>query len=518
MSNISLSRLPVNAWLRVLVEIALISGFLFFLLPQTLHTPMSEELTPATLFLIICCSYWGAVRLPWGKGYGVEFGHLLVVGTAVCLGIAPTILLLDKWPIQVENDAGLGNILIVFILTDFVYLNFRITIWFWRQWNDLRKKRLLWSYTHTQILLVFLAIMFLLVTSGISSAVQANNGEFSPKVLLTYLLNSLVEILPLFAAAAFSTLFFVVIFALPLVFVSYLLTRTTIGRLEDLTASTAELRAGDLTTRVTVTGEDEVAQLQDNFNQMAADLEKTVAELEQERDRVAGLLKVQHELTASVSHELRTPIATIQGYLQPAIERLSDSTDAATQKDLEIIAGETERLRQLIDDLFALSRAEVDQLTLNIQATDVTVIAQRIVEIWQPLAWQQQKVDVVHQSESGAHIALVDGSRLEQILTNLVHNGTRHTPPGGIVAVSTSANDQWIIIEVKDTGEGIAPDALPFIWQPFYRGEANGRSSDRQTGLGLALVKTMTEAMGGQVHVTSQLGVGSCFQIQFPKT
>ena len=174
-------------------------------------------------------------------------------------------------------------------------------------------------------------------------------------------------------------------------------------------------------------------------------------------------------------------------------------------------------MRKLIDDLFALSRAEVEQLTLNIQATDVTVIAQRIVEIWQPLAWQQQKVDVVHQSESGAHIALVDGSRLEQILTNLLHNGTRHTPPGGIVAVSTSAHDQWITIEVKDTGEGIAPDALPFIWQPFYRGEANGRFSDRQTGLGLALVKTMTEAMGGQVHVTSQLGVGSCFQIQFPK-
>lgn len=505
------------SWLRTLLEVVAVSAVLFFLLPQTTTKTIGDELPAATMFFIVCCAFWGAARLQWPTARWVEVGMIAGMGTAVSIGILPAIFLLGKWPIQVEGDAGLGNMLIVFVLSSFVYLNMRITFWFWVQWNALRKKRLLWSFTHIQIILAFLAILVLVTVTEFTAWLQNWQGEPLIPLFFPYALNVFVEILPIFSVLAISSLFFVTIFALPLVFVSYLLTRGTIGRLENLAEGTAKLRAGDLSTRVPVTGEDEVAQLQENFNQMAADLEKAMAQLEQERDRVAGLLKVQHELTASVSHELRTPIATIQGYLQPALDQLSTTDDATLHKDLEIIAGETERLRKLIDDLFALSRAEVDQLTMNIQPTDVTTIVQHIVAIWQPLSWQQQKVEVVHQAETGTHTALVDGNRLEQILTNLVHNGTRHTPPGGIVALSTTANENWVIIEVKDTGEGIAPDALPLIWQPFYRGEENGRSSDRQTGLGLALVKTMTEAMGGQVHVTSQLGAGSCFQIQFPK-
>ncbi len=505
------------SWLRTLFEVVVLSAILFFLLPQTNATTIGDELPAATMFFIVCCAFWGVARLQWQTERGMEVGMIAGMGTAVSIGMLPAIFLLGKWPIRVENDTGIGNILIIFVLSSFVYLNMRITFWFWVRWNDMRKKRLLWSFTHIQIILAFLAILTLVFTTEFSTLLQNRQGDPLIPLLFSYAVDVFVEILPIFSVLAISSLFFVTIFALPLVFVSYLLTRGTIGRLENLAEGTAKLRAGDLSTRVPVTGEDEVAQLQENFNQMAADLEKAMAELAQERDRVAGLLKVQHELTASVSHELRTPIATIQGYLQPALDQLSATDDATLQKDLEVIAAETERLRKLIDDLFALSRAEVDQLTMNIQATDVTAIVQHIVAIWQPLSWQQQKVDVVHQAETGTHTALVDGNRLEQILTNLVHNGTRHTPPGGIVAISTAADDRWVTIEVRDTGEGIAPDALPFIWQPFYRGEENGRSSDRQTGLGLALVKTMTEAMGGHVNVTSQLGEGSCFQIQFPK-
>ena len=327
------------SWLRTLIEVVILSTVLFFLLPQIPAKTIGDELPAATMFMIICCAFWGTARLQWQTERRMEVAMIAGMGTAVSIGILPAIFLLGKWPIRVEGDAGLGNMLIIFVLTSFVYLNMRITFWFWVQWNVMRKKRLLWSFTHIQIILAFMAISVLVIATESAAILQNWQGEPLIPLFFSYALNVFVEILPIFSVLAISTLFFGVIFALPLMFVSFLLTRNTIGRVEDLAKGTAELRAGDLTTRVTVTGEDEVAQLQDNFNQMAADLEKTVAELEQERDRVAGLLKVQHELTASVSHELRTPIATIQGYLQPAIERLSDSTDAATQKDLEIIAG-----------------------------------------------------------------------------------------------------------------------------------------------------------------------------------
>ncbi len=251
---------------------------------------------------------------------------------------------------------------------------------------------------------------------------------------------------------------------------------------------------------------------------MAADLEQAIADLEQERDRVAGLLRVQHELTAAVSHELRTPVATIQGYLQPALERTEEAADSDIHNDLVIINAEVGRLKKLIDDLFALSRADMEQLTLTIEPTDVSAVVRRIAAVWQPLSWRQRRVDVICQPEPGEHIALVDVNRLEQILTNLVHNAVRHTPPGGIVVVITGSDDEWVAIDVRDTGEGISAEALPFVWEPFYRGEGNGGLDDGRTGLGLTLVKSMTEAMDGKVRVESQPGQGSCFEVRLPKS
>jgi signal transduction histidine kinase len=110
-----------------------------------------------------------------------------------------------------------------------------------------------------------------------------------------------------------------------------------------------------------------------------------------------------------------------------------------------------------------------------------------------------------------------DRIRLEQILTNLLRNGIRHTPPGGIVAVVVSQIDDWIQVEVRDTGEGIAPKDLPLIWGRFYRGSGGQPNAESGAGLGLALVKELTETMGGTVAVESTLGEGSVFTVCLPK-
>jgi signal transduction histidine kinase len=194
---------------------------------------------------------------------------------------------------------------------------------------------------------------------------------------------------------------------------------------------------------------------------------------------------------------------------------------ASLRRDLEVMEGEVLRLQRLIDDLFTLSRLEVEQLTMACRPTDVAPVVKRIVDAMAPLAWDSGRVQVVAEPADDVSPACVDESRLEQILANLVRNGIRHTPPGGIVVVAAAdeASEDGasvVRIEVRDTGEGIAPEELPHIWERFYRGE-NARSDDgRGAGLGLALVKELAEAMGGSVEVDSVVGEGSRFVVRLP--
>ncbi|HVB26079.1 MAG TPA: HAMP domain-containing sensor histidine kinase [Ktedonobacteraceae bacterium] len=169
------------------------------------------------------------------------------------------------------------------------------------------------------------------------------------------------------------------------------------------------------------------------------------------------------------------------------------------------------RLQGLIEDLFTLSRAEVGKLTLRCEPTNICLLVQRAVDARAPLAWQSGRVEVVAHISSTLPDALVDAGRLEQVLQNLLHNAVRHTPPGGIVAVAVMVEGDALVIQVKDTGEGIAANDIPHIWERFY--QASGTQRSGGAGLGLALVKELVEAMHGTITVASTLGEGSCFTI-----
>jgi signal transduction histidine kinase len=238
------------------------------------------------------------------------------------------------------------------------------------------------------------------------------------------------------------------------------------------------------------------------------------AELEAERDRVVGLLAARRQLIAGVSHELRTPVATVRGYLEAAL-RLDGAVPPELRGDLETMEREVGRLQRLIDDLFTLSRAEVGRLTVRSEPTNVGAIVQHLVDAQAPLAWHQRRVQVVTQLESDVPPAQVDAARLEQIVSNLVNNAVRHTPPGGLVAALVAPEPLSIRVEVRDTGEGISPDELPHVFERFYR----GHDSDTRggAGLGLALVKELAEAMGGSVEAASTPGEGSCFTVRIPR-
>jgi len=407
------------------------------------------------------------------------------------------------------------------------YLLCRAAVLVWPAWDRQRRARLLWALTHAQLvagLTLAAGVAALLTLLAAAAYFTSPYGPpFGPEslpegagpaaIFLTWLttrvLAPVTGILGLGLAA-------LVVILPPAALISYFALRRTTRRLEELVTATSALRAGDLAARVPVTGEDEVARLQADFNAMAAELERTLRELEEERDSVARLLQARRELVAAVSHELRTPVTTLRGYLESVLAHWDGAPPEMLRQDLEVMASEIERLQRLIDDLFTLSRAEIGRLPLAIQPTDVAALVRRCVEAVAPLAWERGRVEVLADAQAALPPALVDPDRIEQVVRNLLANAVRHTPPGGLVLLSAMADRDRLIVQVKDTGEGIPLEDLARIWDRFYRG-SNAREQDQGgAGLGLALVKELTEAMGGSVVVESVPGEGSCFTLHLP--
>ncbi|MCM8749661.1 HAMP domain-containing histidine kinase [Thermomicrobiaceae bacterium CFH 74404] len=407
------------------------------------------------------------------------------------------------------------------------YLLCRAAVLAWPAWDRLRRTRLLWALTHAQLVAGLTLAMgvaaLLMLLAAAAYFTSPYEPPFGPESLpegagpaATFLTWLTTRVLAPVTAILGLGLAALVLILPPAAVISYVALRRTTRRLEELATATSALRAGDLAARVPVNGEDEVARLQADFNAMASELERTLNELQEERDAVARLLQARRELVAAVSHELRTPVSTVRGYLESALAHWNGIPPATLRQDLEVMASEIERLQRLIEDLFTLSRAEIGRLPLAIQPTDVAALVRRCAEAVAPLAWERGRVEVLAETQAALPPALVDPDRLEQVVRNLLANAVRHTPPGGLVLLSALAEDSALIIQVKDTGEGIPSEDLARIWDRFYRG-GNARERDESgTGLGLALVKELTEAMGGSVAVESIPGEGSCFTLRLP--
>jgi signal transduction histidine kinase len=383
------------------------------------------------------------------------------------------------------------------------FLVFRLGVRLCLFWNQLRRRHLLWALTHAHIMLVaFCAglLIFLLEVFLIFSLRSLDMMLLVPTTLGLLVLGviGLALVVP------------------PSVLFSYFVMRRTTDRVKTLAQATSLLQRGHYTVRVPVVGEDEVAQLQSDFNMMAAELERSVRELQAERDRVTALLRQRRELIANVSHELRTPMATLRGYLETSLIHWNEQEQPppTLQQDLQIMEEEVIRLQTLVEDLFTLASAEVGKLTLQCKPTDVSSLVQHIVSTAASLVWHSGKIEIVADIADELPAVLADPVRLEQVLRNLLHNAFRHTAPGGIIGVTASAEAPFVVLHVKDTGEGIDPAELPHVWQRFYQASSANARAHGGLGLGLALVKELVEEMGGSVAVESRPGEGSCFTVR----
>jgi signal transduction histidine kinase len=240
----------------------------------------------------------------------------------------------------------------------------------------------------------------------------------------------------------------------------------------------------------------EFGQLATAFNQLAA--------------RLAAIEASRHRMLSDLAHELRTPVATIEAYLDAADDGVSvPGEDPAT-----VLRAQTGRLRRLVDDLAAVTRAE--ELPLTRRPASPAALAAAAVGAARP-RYAGKRVTLSARCPPGLPRLDVDADRIGQVLANLLDNALRHTPPGGAVTVGARAAGPAVVLSVADTGEGVAAEALPHLFERFYRGDA-ARARDRGgSGIGLAIVRAVVTAHGGRVAAASPgPGGGTTVEVTLP--
>jgi two-component system OmpR family sensor kinase/two-component system sensor histidine kinase BaeS len=266
--------------------------------------------------------------------------------------------------------------------------------------------------------------------------------------------------------------------------------------LADVMAAADDVAEGDLSVRVPVHGPGEFGQLARSFNRMAEELERA------DRQR--------RNLTADVAHELRTPLHVIQGNL----EGILDGVYEPTAEHIGATLDETRVLRRLVDDLRTLSLVETGQLPLVWEPVEV---AELLADVGTSFSGQAEAAGIDLRVEVDGDPARMtvtaDVGRLEQVLNNLMVNALRHTPSS-----AEGPSYDGVRIIVCDTGEGIPPEDLPYVFDRFWRGDRSRSHADGAgSGLGLTIARQLVQAHGGHIGVESEPGQGTTFTVELPK-
>jgi signal transduction histidine kinase len=255
---------------------------------------------------------------------------------------------------------------------------------------------------------------------------------------------------------------------------------------------------GDLSIRVPEGHPGEFGRLAASFNHMVEELQRS----DQRR----------RNLTADVAHELRTPLHIIQGNL----EGFLDGVYEPTEEHLNATLDETRLLSRLVEDLRTLSLAEAGQLPLHLETVDV---GELLADVRTSFSGQAEAagVEVRVEMDNAPLTITADIGRLDQVVGNLMSNAVRHTPSGGTILLRAAPIEGWVRIAVRDTGEGIPPEDLPYIFDRFWRGDrARMRGSGAGSGLGLAIAQQLVRAHGGRIGVESAAGKGTTFTLELP--
>jgi len=276
--------------------------------------------------------------------------------------------------------------------------------------------------------------------------------------------------------------------------------------LKELGQAAQDLAQGNLSARVTARGPSELASLGQTFNQMALALQQAE--------------EARRSLTADIAHELRTPLAIQQANL----EALQDGIYPMTSESIQSILDQTRILTHLVNDLRTLALADAGELRLEMTATDLASLVENILARFQHQAAQQEVTLELHPVPRLPSLQL-DPMRMEQVLTNLFSNALRYTPAGGRIECKLSTeytpgnappSHSEVVMAIRDTGPGIPEEALPHIFERFYRADKGRARTEGGSGLGLAITRQLLSAQGGTIHAHNHPQGGAVFTVVLP--
>jgi signal transduction histidine kinase len=366
-------------------------------------------------------------------------------------------------------------------------------------------------------------IVYLALTSVASSVVgflayrlsESGRRSIRTKVMIAHLVGALVVIANIFVTAQLMFISTHDLGLLMLLLVFCALCSVTFGAgvadrmtvaVERLSDGAREVSHGNLTTHVVVGTNDELADLASSFNDMVARVNE--ASVARERAEAA-----RRELVAAVSHDLRTPLTAIRAML----EALSDGlvTDPETiARYHATMRSQIDHLSRLIDDLFELSQVESGAATYALQRSDLTTIVRNVVE-GMAMTAAARGVDLRFASTGNLYV-LAEATRLSRVVHNLLDNALRHSPDHSSIEVEVARGNGDARLIVRDHGEGISANDMPFVFDRFYRGEKSRSRTYGGAGLGLAIARGIVEGHGGRIVAENAVDGGARFVVTLP--
>jgi histidine kinase len=372
---------------------------------------------------------------------------------------------------------------------------------FWRQlrWRIIAANMLVVLVGVAMVLLMaFLAIRFIVPSSiedGLADLATASAAGATPQEIF----EASGNLLEIFRRSISTSVLIAAASALIAGIVSsLLLVRQILRPLQQIAESSRRIAGGHYDERVSIPGSDELAQMANNFNDMAEALERV------EKTRVA--------LIGDVSHELRTPLTSLAGYL----EGMMDGLFPTNEETIVLMNHEVRRMRRLVDDLQMLSRVEAGQFSLELTCFDIRYKVEQVVAQLQP-QWQAQSINLDLELPDTAVTVRADNDRVAQILLNLVGNGIAYTPEGGSIRLNVRKDARLAFVSVTDSGIGFTTEQQSYLFERFYRADPSRSRSSGGSGIGLTISRHLAWAMGGELTASSEgLGKGSTFQLTLP--
>lgn len=269
--------------------------------------------------------------------------------------------------------------------------------------------------------------------------------------------------------------------------------------IQGISTAALKIAAGDLSQRI------DVAETESELGQLASVLNSTFTRLE-------AAFTQQQQFASDAAHELRTPVSVMLTQTQTALHR--ERSAAEYRETVEACQRSAQRMRRLLESLLELARLDAGQETMKRNAFDLARTAADCLELIRPLAADR---NIQIRTDFSTAESIGDSERLGQVITNLLTNAVHYNHEGGEIRIATRGDGDFAILEVADSGPGIAPEHLPHVFQRFYRADPARTSSQGRSGLGLAISKAIVEAHGGSIEVASEEGKGTVFTVRLPR-